>query len=208
MRIPVLSCAALLLLTPVADARVSCPQLRDAKGDVREFWPHVGIPNDQLDIVSGDVAGDADAVAAQAGLVALADRDPLSPSGRAFVVIADVGRGVAGAGPFVGFSASFDVLGNVRFTAAEFSDPETGVLRVLWDTPAKGVVDPARRAARMWASYEVFTERGVAIRKGTQVRRLWVLSNRTAPAGGLTVDTGRAQVRYRIGSPACIPVGR
>ena len=69
----------------------ACPQLRDGTGDVREYRPYVGIPNDQLDVVSGDTMGNRDVVAMQAGVVALAKLDPISPTGRGYTIIADIG---------------------------------------------------------------------------------------------------------------------
>lgn len=194
--------------THAADAKLRCPQLFDRTGDVREFWPYVGIPDDQLDTVSGNIAGNKTTLAVNVGLLALDTQDPMSPNGRQYLVVADVGKGPAATGPFVGFAASFDPLG-VTYTAAVFTDPEPGDMKMTWSRAASGKVELAKRQIQMTAPYSAFKGSPVSLAKGVLVRRLWVFGVRGGDTPvALIVDTGRADLRYRLGDPACISIGR
>ncbi len=202
--------ALVALTSSAAEAKLACPQLRDGTGDVREYYPYVGIPDEQLDAVSGNVAATKATLAMEIGLASLAEIDPLSPNGRGYTVLADVGRGAASAGPFVGFSISLDPVGKATFQAGQYTYPESARMDALWQRPARGVVDWEHGKIRAWAAFAAYDDHDVRLVKGTVARRLWVFGARDgAPAPAvLIVDTGRAEARYRFGDPGCIPVGK
>ncbi|HVF04083.1 MAG TPA: hypothetical protein VNA20_04530 [Frankiaceae bacterium] len=206
--------ATALLVVPCAGAHaaaVVCPAFADRAGDVYDLWPYAGIPDDQLDVRRGDIAGNKTTLTAQITLTSLANTDPLAPTGRGYSVIADIGTGSLVEGPFVGFVATLDPLGNATFFAGEFRNPESDNAAMLWAVPAKGKV--AGASIRVWVPYKAFAPREIEIRSGMRVRRLWGEAGRHVPTDvvmGLTqiVDTGRGEIRYTLGKKACIPVGK
>lgn len=207
--------AALLVAgAPAAEAKkVTCPSFTDGAGDVYDLWPYAGIPDDQVDVRRGEVAGDATRLAVQINLTALADVDRAAPAGRAYTVVLDIGTHGLQSGPFVGFSIDLDPLGRPTYSVGEFRDPESDDAAMDWAVPASGKVDLAHGWIRAWAPYSALRAKRIDVRRGTRVRRLWGEAARRVVSTSVTglamvVDTGRGEVRHALGGPACIPVGR
>ena len=206
--------AAAVLVLPSGTAHAGpfvCPAFEDRAGDVYDVWPVFGVPDEQLDVRRGAIAGSRTTLAGQITLAGLAETDPRAPTGRTYTVVADIGTGSLHDGPFVGFSVTLDPRGNATFLAGQFRDPESNDAALLWAVPAQGKLDGD--SIRVWAPYTAFHPREIEIRSGTRVRRLWGEAGRHVPTDavmGVTqvVDTGRGEVRYTLGKKACIPVGK
>ena len=210
----IVSTAIFLLAPGVAARAAGCPMLSDPAGDVRDVPPSIGIPDEQLDIRSADIAGNKTTFATEIRLYGkdLSAPDPESPGGRIYVVIADIGTGAASAGPWIGFNLILDPVGGEwDFASATYTNPERNPVATVALGDASGyAIDDDEGRIRVWATYETFAETGTTVAPGMRVRRLWAFASRyvTATPQAWTVDSGRVSLGYRMGDRGCIPIGR
>lgn len=204
-----------LVLCPVAPAGAgACPMLTDRAGDVYDVEPSIGIPDEQLDLRSASFAGNGTMFAGEIRVYGkdLSLPDPEAPGGRIYTVIADIGRGPASSGPWIGVYLILDPAGGQwDYAAATFTNPNGNPVSPVKAIDASGYrIDDKTGAIRIWVPYESFEFSGAPVWKGTRIRQVWASASRWV--GGTPqawqVDTVTGRVSYRFGDRGCIPVGR
>ena len=207
-------CIAFGLLTPSPAGATThgCPTVSDEHGDVTQFGPFVKVQDDQLDIRGADIAANRTAFAVEIRLygTALTQPDPLSPSGRLYTVVADVGTGQGSNGPWIGFYMMRNAAGQLEdFAAATFTDPAAQPMNNVKMVDAHQKVDEKSGKIRMWVDYKDFDRSLVSVRPGRRVRHLWAMTAVWSDAGqAVEADSAeRGGTTYRFGERGCIPVG-
>ncbi len=193
-----------------------CNLIQDATGDGGASE----VPgNASDDIVSGDVASDGKTITGVVRLAELAQPDPQSPLGRAYMME----FGVKGAESLLFLSARVYPTGTKYIFGYSGVDPNTGVNTSYTLGDATGVVDVAKKEVRISAPNASFAPAGSKLPKGAKLLAPTAKTMRVfgqgvvpsqqvgparAPLGGLTLqfDDGSG-LGYTVGALSCVKPG-
>ena len=189
-------------LAGAATPKPVCNLVTDAKGDGTGFvvTDQDVLPNDDnLDLVSGDVASNAKQITAVIRTAAQAMSDPSAPTGRAYYANFTAG------GKQLFLAVRLDATGAGTYTGGYIDGTRT----TLGD--ATGVVDVEKKEVRITAPLSLFAPQA-ALKPGTKITDLNLLAQRYVGAAGPgatpSADDAVGGKAYTAGAPSCVVVGK
>lgn len=177
-----------------------CNLITDPSGDANGFVvTDTGLPvppsNDNLDVVSADIASNAKTITAAIRLKALGE-DATSPAGSTVYFNFFVN------GKQQYLNADLDGSGGATYSYGDFTGANGGRAQIAETT---GVLDTAKKEIRISAPANGFKE---AIRPGTKLTDLSVLAQRLFVVFTPSADAAESSKVYSSGALSCVKPGK